>query len=256
MTLGMTLSSCSGVPSEREQELLIREGFGKRASGDAQVENYASVGSTIQFIPSSQTVLMNPGFADLALLVSAPQVVAVDGTVYLPNIGPVLVLGLTEKEIGQLITEQLGASYKNPPRIDARIVSDTKYYYVFGEGGPQRLPLVGDEQIVDVFAQPLRTPYSNLGKIRLIRADPRNPLIISINLRDIVIHGVSTYNLRIRENDIIYVPPTFFGMLSRFIEKLLLPLNAVVRGLFEVSNLRYQYGVITGSEDYYYPLIF
>ena len=45
-------------------------------------------------------------------------------------------------------------------------------------------------------------------------------------------------------------------MLARFLEKLLLPLNAIVRGLFEVSNLSYQYGVLTGREDFFYPLIY
>lgn len=255
------LSSCYAVPGDAVQEVLIREGFGRRATGDAQIENYATVGATIQFIPASTSILTDVTFQDLALLVSAPQVVAIDGTIYLPNVGPVLVLGLTEKEIGQLITEQLGPFYQNPPRIDARITADTKFFFVFGEingidAVPLRLPLLGDITIVDVFSQVLRSPYSNMGKIRLIRADPRNPLVVSINFHDIAVHGISTYNIRIRENDIIYVPPTFIGMISRFVEKLLQPLNAIVRGLFEASSLRYQYDVLLGDESYFYPAIY
>ncbi|PIE22206.1 MAG: hypothetical protein CSA62_13510 [Planctomycetota bacterium] len=254
-SLGM-LPACSVVPSERAQEILIRNGFGRRAQGDAQVENYASVGSTIEFIPSSQDLLRDPAFRDLALLVSTPQVVAVDGTVYVPGVGPLLVLGLTEREMGQLITEQLGALYSTPPRIDARISSDTKYYFLFGEVGPARRELRGDTTIVDVFAEVERNDYANMGRIRLIRADPRNPLVVSINFHDIGRRGFSAYNLRIRENDIIYVPPTFFGMVARFLNKLLLPLKAVVTGLLEVSSVNHQIGVLTGKNDYYYPLIY
>ncbi len=256
LLLGVFLASCSSVPSDRLQEVLVKKGFGRRASGDAQIENYASVGSTIQFISTSPSILLNPAFADIALLISAPQVVAVDGTIYLPNVGPVLVLGLTEKEIGTLITEQLGANYTAPPRIDARITSDVKYFFLFGEAGPAKVPMIGDLTIIDVFAQVPRTPYANLGKIRIVRGDPRNPMIITVNLRDIVIHGITTYNIQIRENDIIYVPPTFFGMLARFIEKLLLPLNTAVSAVFQASNLQYQYRVLTGRQQYFYPIIF
>ncbi len=261
LLLGLTVlsASCGSIPDKRVQELLVQQGFGRRAEGDAQVENYASIGDTIQFFVSP-ALLTNPSFQDLYLLVAGPQPVAVDGTIFVPNVGPVMVLGLTEKAIGALVSEQLQTLYTAPIKIDARILTGAKVFFMFGEVlGPGVRPFRGDLTILDVFALFPVTRLANLGRIRLIRADPRNPLIVTINLRHLVTDGVSTYNLNIRENDILYVPPTFFGTISRFMEKLLLPLSTIVGALFQGVQLQYQYEVLTGKRNYYYfytPWIF
>ena len=243
------LSSCGSLPSKRLQELLVKQGFGKRAEGDAQVENYATTGAQIRFIVPP-ILLENPALRDLMTLAAQPQVVGVDGTIYVPGYGSVYVLGLTEKRIAALVTELLQASFAPEIVVEARILSAPKFFYMFGETVPGARPFVGDLTMLEVFATNPILPLANIGKIRLVRADPRDPFVVTINMRDIVLYGISTYNLNIKENDIIYVPPTFFGSVSRFLEKLIAPVTTLLGAAFTATNLRYQYRVLRGDEDF------
>ncbi len=243
-------TSCGAVPSKRIQELLVKRGLGKRAEGDAQVENYATVSSQIQFFAPTY-VMGNPTYADLLILAASPQTVGIDGSIYIPGYGTTYVLGLTEKQIGALVSEQLRSLYTDAIHVDARILSGDKFYYMFGETTPGIRRFEGDMTVLDIFARNPILPLANIGKIRLVRADPRNPLIVTINVRDIVLYGISTYNINIKENDIIYVPPTFFGSVSRFIEKVTAPLTSVLNAAFRASNLRYQYRVLTGQQEFF-----
>lgn len=255
------LGSCGAVPNERIQDLLVRQGFGRRAEGDAQVENYASAGDVVTFI-MPQALVLNPVFADLALL-AAPQPVAIDGTIFVPGVGATRILGMTEKEIGGLVSEALQALYTSPSlQLRARIISGAKSFFMFGEVLLKgRVPIVGDLTMLDAMSLNPPTRLANIGKIRLIRADPKNPLIVTVNMRDIVLDGISTYNFSIRENDIIYVPPTFFGTISRFLQKLLEPLSVAVTTLLQGSIARQEFEILTGRSDRFIifpggPLIF
>lgn len=257
--LAAFMNSCGSIESKRIQELLVKKGFGKRAEGDAQAENYATTGSTIQFfVPMS--VLSDPSFGDLLLLAQQPQTVAVDGTIYIPGYGATQVLGLSERKIAALVTEQLQAFYSAPIQIEARLLDAPKFYYVIGEVfGLGPVPFVGDMTIAEAFFRMPRTPLANIGKIRVIRGDPRNPLVVTVNMWDIALYGVTTYNINIKENDIIYVPPTFFGSLARFLEKLISPFTTLVQALFTVQNLRWNYQVLTGDAQggiFWNPYIF
>nr|HMQ21665.1 hypothetical protein [Planctomycetota bacterium] len=117
------------------------------------------------------------------------------------------------------------------------------------ETAPGAREFLGDLTILDVFALNQILPLANIGKIRLVRPDPESPLVVSINVRDMVLYGYTTYNLNIKENDIIYVPPTFFGSISRFIERLTAPLTTLVAATFQASSIRYQYQVLRGERD-------
>lgn len=248
----MTLlaGGCStAVESKRVQDLLVRQGFGKRATGDAQAENYATIGSTIQFFPPS-SLLTNPAYADLLMLAQQPQTVAVDGTIYIPGYGATQVLGLSESKIAALVSEQLNAFYSSPVQIQARLLSAPKFYYVIGEVfGPSPQAFEGDLTVAEAFLRVQRTNLANIGRVRLIRGDPKNPLIVTINMWDILLYGVTTYNLNIRENDIIYIPPTFVGHLTRLLEKLTAPLATLWQAIFYTQNVRFQYRSLTGDED-------
>ena len=76
------------------------------------------------------------------------------------------------------------------------------------------------------------TPSANLGRVRVVRPDAQSPLVVEINFREMIMTGNTTYNIQLRENDIIYVPPTWLGSIGRFIEKLLSPLASVVQAAF------------------------
>jgi hypothetical protein len=74
---------------------------------------------------------------------------------------------------------------------------------------------------------------ANLGRVRVIRADPRDPLIIYVNLAEMLEVGDSTFNIHIQERDIVVVPPTFLAEVGYFLTKLLFPVTEVIR---EISS--------------------
>ncbi len=251
------LAACGTVPSKEVQELLVQQGFGRRAEGDAHVENYAMVGSMVQFIPTNMDLLTKPAYAEIGLILSAAQPVGIDGTVYLPLVGPTLIIGLTESQIGALVTEKLQAYYSTDPdtfRIDARIINQpAQAVFIFGAMGRFKLPLVQYETMLDLYVALPDLGLANIGKFRLIRPDPQNPLIVSINIRDMILYGNTTYNLRLRENDIIYVPATLLGQISLFLKRLLQPISVVVDSLFRFNSLRWNWQSLTSNDFLFSP---
>ncbi len=84
-----------------------------------------------------------------------------------------------------------------------------KQYYIFGEVSAQGAQAFdGDTTVFEAVtrAQP-RKDSANLGRVRLIRADPRDPMEWTIDLLHIMQTGDSSQNLHVQERDVIYVPP-------------------------------------------------
>ena len=48
---------------------------------------------------------------------------------------------------------------------------------------------------------------ANLGRVRLIRPDPVDPLIITVDIAQMIETGDTTYNVHVAGRDFIYVPP-------------------------------------------------
>jgi len=245
-------AGCSTVEDKRLDQLLHERGFGTRAQGVATVENYVAGGDFVQFLvdPLAQ---LTPG-AEMLTLLTVPQPVGIDGTVLIPYLGPTFVLGMTEAELAAMVAEQLMATFAFPVKLQARIIGNLgKTIYVFGEAGPRRVPLLKpDLTIVDLMTGFVAwTRLANLGRIRVTRPDAQNPFQVEINLREMIETGNTTYNIRLQENDFVYVPPTFFGALTRFLEKLLEPLRVVVASLFGVASVQFTYDVLTNSNGIY-----
>lgn len=72
---------------------------------------------------------------------------------------------------------------------------------------------------------------ANLGRVRLIRPDPVDPLIITVDIAQMIETGDSTYNVHVQELDIVYVPPTILAQLGYFIEALIYPFNVVLSSI-------------------------
>jgi protein involved in polysaccharide export with SLBB domain len=231
------------------RQLLHEKGFGTRAQGVATSENYVAGGDVVQFIldPMAQ---LTPGAALLGLL-AVPQPIGIDGTLMLPYIGPMYVLGLTESELTSAVTDQLQLTFKFPVRLQARVIVNAgKSLYVFGESPTRRFPLTVDLTLLDAMSRMGWTSLANLGRVRVTRPDAQNPLQMEINLREMIETGLTNYNIRLQENDIIYVPPTFFGALTRFLQKLLEPLRVVVASMFGIANVEFTYDVLTNRSPY------
>ena len=214
------LAACNTYPDKRLLQYLNTDGFGKRYTGNAEEENYITIGDRITITDS-----FNVELEDLSRRVD------IDGTVQLPELGAVHVAGLTRTEIEALLREKYSSIFVElDPMVS--ISADGKKYFIFGEiqdEGEQAFE--GDLTVFEAVrgASPLLSS-ANLGRGRLIRPDPKDPLIIYVDVEDMM-SGDSTFNVKVQELDIIYVPPTIVAQFGYFLENLVFPIKQVVSGL-------------------------
>ena len=239
---GFGLTSCASAPDKRLLQYLNTEGFGKRYTGNAEEEDYVVLGDQVLFVDS-----INP-------TLRGGDRVGLDGTIALPEIGSVHVAGLTRSEIEALL-EQKFAPYFEDNEITVSITTlDGKTYWVLGEvAASGERPFRGDLTVFEAVqrARPDKAG-ANLGRVRLIRPDPREPLVITVNVNDMIRTGDSTFNVHVREGDILYVPPTLLTQIGDFVVALIQPITTVItsvarnilnlervsRGQFPLNNRR------------------
>ncbi len=246
------LASCGTWEDKRIRELLHEKGFGSRAEGDATRENYVGGRDQLQFLLQPD-VLLIPSYERLAEL-STPQPVAIDGTIHVPFVGPVYVLGKTEAELVALVKAQLrNAGLTEPIDLEARIVVSQKYFYAIGEvGGKGEKLLMTDMTFFEAMFAVGWTNLANLGRVYLIRPDAEHPLVVDINFREMMTTGLMTANIQMRERDIIYVPPTFLGLLARLLQRILEPIGLAVRTVIGAAQAQSAYEVLSGDRDSVY----
>jgi len=247
LTIFVAFSACSGVEDKRLRELMVERGFGSRADGNATFVNYVTGGDAIVF-ELDPTLAASPAAQSLFLL-SQPQGVGIDGTIYIPLVGPVYVLGKTEREVTALVRGRLGAIFKFEPILDARIINAGKRFFAFGEVGQKgAVPMTrADLTILDAISGLRWTRLANLGRVRVVYPDAQHPLVVTVNIREMVETGYTTMNVPIYNNTIIYVPPTLLGGIARFLQRILEPLRAAVGALLGLAQIRTSYDVVTGD---------
>jgi len=214
------LTACNTYPDKRLLQYLNTDGFGKRYTGNAEEENYVTIGDDVELFDSFNPKELN-----------GRVTVDIDGTVLLPELGAVHVAGLTRTEIEALLMEKYSPYYEMLD-VKIRISTTGKKYFIFGEvyeEGEQAF--TGDLTVFEAVrgADPLLSS-ANLGRVRLIRPDPKDPLIIYVDVEDMMA-GDSTFNVKVQELDIIYVPPTIVAQFGYFLENLVFPIKQVVSGL-------------------------
>ncbi|HJP03155.1 MAG TPA: polysaccharide biosynthesis/export family protein [Planctomycetota bacterium] len=213
------LCACSSYPDKRLLQYLNTDGFGKRYTGNAEEENYITIGDTLQIFDSYHSNELG-----------ADAVVDIDGTVLLVELGAVQVAGMTRTEIEALLMEKY-SPYFDLLDIKVRINAKGKNYFVFGEVSNEgEKPFKGDLTLFEAVMPIYKSDSANLGRVQLIRADPRDPRIITADLTD-MFRGDSTFNVHVQELDIIYVPPTMLAQLGYFIDTLLFPVRQVLQGM-------------------------
>lgn len=215
------LSACNTMPDKRVLQYLNTSGFGNRYVGNAEEENWLTIGDHLE--------INDPNNDELSI---ASVEVEIDGTVILPELGAVLVAGLTRTEVQSLLMEKYSPYFET---LDIKVKIHTKghHYFIFGEVGTQGMQeFSGDLTIFEAVtrAQP-RKDSANLGRVRLIRADPKDAFITTVDIGDLIERGDSTFNLHVQERDIVYVPPTMLAQLGYFLDALLFPVKQVVNGL-------------------------
>ena len=225
------LVGCVASPDKRVLQVLNQEGIGRRYQGDVFSDEYVTIGDTLTFRDT-----YNPS-------IGGSERVGIDGTINVEPIGRIWIAGMTLEEAEVHLTEK-AAAYFTQSDVQVSLKTGAKSYFIFGEvgGSGGRKPLNRDltlfEAVMD--AKPSQNS-ANLGRVRLIRADPVEPLVITANLGQILTVGDTTFNPVILEDDIIVVPPTMLAQVGYFVSDLVYPFTTVFQtvfqGLFKLNSL-------------------
>lgn len=158
-----------------------------------------------------------------------------DGNIFFPLLGDVYVEGLTPLEIREKIHKLLSRYLKELPEesISVMIMGfNSKKVYVNSYGlGIREIPFTGVLTVLDAITKSgMLVRASNKRKIMVIRGEKDSdikPQKLVLNLNDIIKRGNTESNIVLRPNDIVYIPPTFFGRIGYFAQDILFPTQPV-----------------------------
>jgi polysaccharide biosynthesis/export protein len=169
-------------------------------------------------------------------------IVASDGTIKMPLIGRVSVIGLTVKEAEKLLESKYSGDYYVDPYITLKITN--KRVIVFpGVGGAARSLTLGNDNTTVLEAIASAGGIAEDGKaykVKLIRNNPedaKKPFVYLMDLSEI--QGVSAANSKVQAGDVIYVEPRYRPV-STLIKEItpLLTLLTTALILYQFSLLR------------------
>jgi len=164
------------------------------------------------------------------------SVIRPDGNVFIPLLGDIYVEGLTPLQVRGEMHKLLGRYMKDLPleSISIQVLGyNSKKVYVisYATGSMIAIPFTGDLTVLDAITNSrLLNRRSNKKGIRITRgvSDPdKKPQVFAVNLNDITKKGRSEYNMVLRPNDIVYIPPTFLGRIGYAVQDVLFPVRPV-----------------------------
>jgi protein involved in polysaccharide export with SLBB domain len=210
-----------------------------------------------------------------AVKISAPQVLEIDqvtqvirpdGKVSLRLLGPVKVVGMTEKEIAAKLTRLLEPYYEEP-KVQVRVVGyNSKKIYLsglVGNGGGggaggnaagvqvqveqwRAIPYTGRDTVLDVLAQTNLSFIAWESQVKVIRSSPYSDerREIHVDVAHMIRTGDTSRNVLLQPNDILVVPPTPLGWLGLRVQEVMFTFNPLIQG--------YQYpATVTNANDIY-----
>lgn len=137
---------------------------------------------------------------------SVQSTVSPDGDINIEGFGPIQVSGLTIEQANQRLRSQLGARY-----------SSSKVRLTLGQSRTITVNVMGEVKApgtytVSAFATVFHALYlaggtNNLGTLRNIKIYRNNKLISLADVYDYILNGKMTGNVRLADNDVIYVGP-------------------------------------------------
>ncbi|MEZ6194473.1 MAG: polysaccharide biosynthesis/export family protein [Planctomycetota bacterium] len=229
---------CTNGPNSRYEEFGDRvntEGFGHRFAQpeDGRGDLVMGPGDTIRI-----DVARNPEL-------SSEQTIRYEGVIRMPYVGDVVVAGLTPAQIRDKLL-LLMAPFIREAVIDVtptRITSKNVYLFSTDQTGSivaRKLPVGGDMTLIDLVTVIGGTPTGvDDCNIKILRADPRHPKPLVVNLRDMVVNGYTAANIRLLPDDMVWFPPTFFYAVAQTINQVTFPLRELRRALRDGDDLRY-----------------
>ncbi len=215
--IALTTAGCASVPYSDINDAVLAKGHVRRRL------EVISGRYTLGAMDSIQVMVRDGGG------LSGGHTIRPDGFITFEMVGDVYVEGMTPMTAADVIADALRV-YVRDVDVTVRVTGfNSKQYYMFGETpGRGAKRFTGDVNILRAFAQAGGvTNRAAWDRIRLIRATRTTRQIFKINLGQIVKRGDWTTNVQIRENDVIYVPPTRMAQVGYFIDNLLFPFRSV-----------------------------
>lgn len=143
--------------------------------------------------------------------------VSPDGIIYIENVGPVYVNGLTIEEAKQRIREKMAANGYSGLRAESGSVGSTSMQLSLGQIRSIKVSVIGEASQPGTYTLPsLATVFNALysaggptvtgsfRKIDIIRGDS---VVRTFDLYDLLINGDQTDNIRLNDQDIIKINP-------------------------------------------------
>lgn len=204
------------------------------------------------------------------LQISAPQVLEIDrvtqtvrpdGKISLRLVGPVKVVGLTEKEIAAKLVRLLEPYYEDP-KVQVRVTQyKSKVIYVSGmvgggnsgAGGSMNvsevwtaLPYTGRDTVLDVLAKTGLSFIAWRSQVKVIRSSPHEgeQRELLIDVEHMIKTGDTSKNVLLMPNDILVVPPTPLGWLGLRVQEVLFPLQPAA------NAYQFPAGVMATQDEY------
>ncbi len=141
-------------------------------------------------------------------------------------VGDVKVEGLNKDELKEELYKKLTKFVKNPEISVSIIGYNSKFVYILGEvGRPGKYPMRGDViSLRDaIVGAGLVTSNAVMKKVLIIKSDAERPQTKKINLHEILYKGKMKNNIDLVNSDIVVVPCSFLGKVTRGLSKILAP---------------------------------
>lgn len=158
--------------------------------------------------------------------------VELDGTVNLPAIGKVSVIGLSRREAANKIQQLYGEKLLKDPIIEISLVN--LKVTLLGEFSKQGNFLLEKDNtsLIEILGEAGGiTKTADPKSLKIIRGDRSHPELIYVNLNDI--NSLASKKLILQNNDIIVLQPTKSSALSERLQSF----NNIVQPLLVVVNL-------------------
>lgn len=233
------LPACVTSDDARVLQVLNQRGFG-RPTLDANRQYYLGIGDGI--------VVRAPGYKEYS---GQSENIRMDGTVTLADVGEVYLNGLTPEEATEVVRQYYGVLLQDTDDFAVEVTKiNSKKYYVSGVPpfNPRSLVFKGDTLLIDAVSSAVQDEnLVDTDNIKVIRGDPENPLVISCDYDAIRSEGLTRDNILIRENDIIYLTPSWVGYIAWFVSVLVSPLKPIqqfVQGANQIVSTSQSFGQI------------
>lgn len=139
-----------------------------------------------------------------------------DGKITMQLIDDVEVAGLTPAQVDDLITEEL-KKYLKEVNVSVSVVgfNSKTIHFIGPTGNAVQLPYTGEMTVLDLVTRVGGVPQIAAPENTVIvRGDMQEPLMIKVNLKDIIYRGDPKDNILLREDDIVILPANFFSKVS------------------------------------------